>query len=91
MLYEAESWLPTEDCVECIEAWTVTRGWEFVEVDVDGACGDEGWTGLEGSSLSVGHDGDEAWADLGGGWQVMEDALVENEGEWLWFEIWFRD
>jgi len=86
--YEVASWVSTDDCADCVEAWTLTRGEGDAFLDVHGTCGDLGWTGLEGTSLGVGHDGDLLWADLGQGWQAMEDAEGEIGGDEVWFEIW---
>lgn len=86
-----ESWDVTDDCAECEEARLLVRGEEEVHVDVDGACTELGWIGLEGTTFGVGHDGGSIWADLGGGWEVMEDAYAEQEDDWSWFEIWFGD
>jgi len=91
LMYEVESWVSTDGCEACTEAWTITRGEEEIWTDVDGTCGDEGWTGLQGSSLGVGHDGDQVWADLGEGWQSQEEAWGEHEYDWAWFEIWLGD
>ena len=89
VIFETGPWVPTDDCTDCAEAWTITRGEELVEIDVDGACEAEGWLGLGGTSFSIGYS-EEAWlADLGGGWQEVDGGAGE-EGEWLFFEIWLE-
>lgn len=87
--YEVASWEVTDDCVECVLAWTITRGGQEVLIDQGGACEDEGWLGLEGTSFGVGHDGDELWSDLGEGWEVVDEAYFEQEEDWTFFEIFF--
>jgi len=87
VIYLVESWGPTDDCSACEFAWSIVRGEEFAEVNVDGACEAEGWTGLAGTTIGVGAGADESlWADLGSGWQTVE-AEGEAGEEWLFFAI----
>ena len=89
MDYEVEDIRPSEDCDSCEQAFVITRGEYEIWDNEDGACDDEGWTVLEGTSFGVGHEGEEIWADFGEGWE-----LVDGEGEvWeqgFWFEIWLE-
>ena len=88
--YEAK-WVTTTECTDCLEAWIITRGSSEVWLDVDGACAAEGWTELEGTRFGVGYDSETLWADLGAGWEAIEEADGEREGDFAFFEIWLED
>ena len=77
----------TDSGVDCAEAWEITRDFEWVEVDVDGACEAEGWIGLEGTSFGIGHDEESVLADLGDGWKAYENAEGELGVDGMMFEI----
>ena len=80
----------TTACAACEQAWTIERGELEVWVNEDGACDEEGWTDLEGTTFGVGYQDETMWADLGEGWGAVEgEAEVWDEG--FWFDIWLGD
>ena len=87
VIYDLDDWSLTEDCSDCVEAWILTRGEEFVEENQDEACEAEGWLGLDGSTFGVGYSEDSLMVDLGKGWQSWEDGDGEVEEDFMIFEI----
>ncbi|MCA9571740.1 MAG: hypothetical protein KC656_28075 [Myxococcales bacterium] len=79
--YPLENPTPASGCATCTLQTTFTLGAPEVEADVAGACAAQGWTGLQGTTITIGHAPPESlWMQANGtfsavGWSSLDAAL----------------
>lgn len=85
MFYPFET-IASVSCDGCSFAYRLVRGtgerWAGSEED----CAAQGWTGLEGTVLLLGHGSETLYQDTGSGFVAVGESWIEDDQSWF-FEI----